>query len=480
MSQFSNQLYEFGEFRLDAKERLLWRREEALILPPKVFDTLLLLLEKDGRVVSKSELMETVWAESFVEESNLSQNIYTLRRTLGVDEQGGQFIETVPRRGYRFAVPVKILNRVAQETLAQTGETFLNPVTTEKNAESLERERATAPQLETSAVFPITAPSLPDDALPEKIPAPRTLRYGLVIGLGILILAALGLGIYKISTRNGERDVTKIAPIEQLRFQRLTDTGDVNFASLSPNGELLAIVRQEAQGESVWVKQIATGSSVQTLQPSRRGYRSVAFSPDGRYLLFREEADPGSIYQTSVFGGAPKKVADKVWSDFSISPDGQQVAFVRRDSDRNFAHLLILSNFDGSGERELSVRQTPLSYRNVMAWSPDGLKLLVSGGSQQDPLSRLFTVEVTSGKETELKTPRWRAITRALWNPQGNYLIVAAREINEPTSQLWLLDYPSGEIRRLTNDLEAYYWISLSADGRMLVTRQQRIVTQLW
>jgi DNA-binding winged helix-turn-helix (wHTH) protein len=97
MSQFFNRLYEFGGFRLDAAERVLWRGEEIFVLPPKVFDTLLALLEKAGRVVSKSELMQAVWADAFVEESNLSQNIYTLRRTLGVDEQGRQFIETVPQ-----------------------------------------------------------------------------------------------------------------------------------------------------------------------------------------------------------------------------------------------------------------------------------------------------------------------------------------------------------------------------------------------
>src|SRR5215467_11099158 len=109
MSQLPDKLYEFGSFRLDPTERLLLRDSEILVLPPKVFDTLLVLIERDGRVASKAELMEAIWADAFVEESNLSQNIYTLRRTLGVDGEGRQFIETVPRRGYRFAVPVKSL-----------------------------------------------------------------------------------------------------------------------------------------------------------------------------------------------------------------------------------------------------------------------------------------------------------------------------------------------------------------------------------
>src|SRR5215468_2116395 len=113
MSQLSSSLYEFGAFRLDAAERVLWRGEEMIALPPKVFDTLWTLVKEEGRVVSKSELMEAIWANAAVEESNLSQNIYTLRRALGVDEQGRQFIETVPRRGYRFAVPVRLLDEAS-------------------------------------------------------------------------------------------------------------------------------------------------------------------------------------------------------------------------------------------------------------------------------------------------------------------------------------------------------------------------------
>src|SRR6185295_4845815 len=115
MSQSPNHLYEFGPYRLDLSERVLWRGEDLLVLPPKVFDTLCMLVKREGTVVSKSELMEAIWADAFVEESNLSQNIYTLRRTLGVDEEGRQFIETVPRRGYRFAVPVRLLSEASND-----------------------------------------------------------------------------------------------------------------------------------------------------------------------------------------------------------------------------------------------------------------------------------------------------------------------------------------------------------------------------
>jgi Tol biopolymer transport system component/DNA-binding winged helix-turn-helix (wHTH) protein len=478
MSQSPNTLYGFGAFRLDAAERVLWRGEQLIVLPPKVFDTLWVLVKKEGGVVSKAELMEAVWADAFVEESNLSQNIYTLRRTLGVDDQGRQFIETVPRRGYRFAVPVRLLgeNDRAQDPV----EDVIEDVAILSNAESVGGRLDSQP-IDTSSDGSRSRAAAPAPTVAPSAPQTRsisTFRYALAAGLGVMTLSALGLAFYQFVIRRGEPGERTIAPIERVRFQRLTDSGDVVFSTVSPNGELLAYVRHEEEGESVWVKTIATGSAIQTLPPSPKGYRSLAFSPDGHYLFFREERDPGAIYQTSPFGGAPRTIAVNVWSDFTISPDGKQLAFVRRDTVLN-TYLLILSSVDGSNERLLSSAQSPHSYRSALAWSPDGSSLTVSATLPESGFPRLLSVDTATGTETELRTPRWRGISRALWMPNGRYLVVSARAIDEPSSQLWMLAYPDGEVRRLTNDLESYFWISLSADGRRLVTRQQRIVTRL-
>lgn len=99
--------YEFGPFRLDPQERLLWREGNLVWLTPKAFDTLLALLEKSGQVLSKDELMERVWPNTYVEEANLAQNISTLRKVLGEQTDGIKHIETLPRRGYRFVIPVQ-------------------------------------------------------------------------------------------------------------------------------------------------------------------------------------------------------------------------------------------------------------------------------------------------------------------------------------------------------------------------------------
>jgi pimeloyl-ACP methyl ester carboxylesterase/DNA-binding winged helix-turn-helix (wHTH) protein len=116
MKQFPRQIYEFAHFRLDADERLLFDGTDTIALAPKVFDTLLMLVENCGRALSKEEMLEKVWADSFVEENNLAQNISVLRRVLGEGVDGARFIETVSKRGYRFVSPVRLIEAGEDDT----------------------------------------------------------------------------------------------------------------------------------------------------------------------------------------------------------------------------------------------------------------------------------------------------------------------------------------------------------------------------
>ena len=109
MSRPEKHLYEFGPFRLDAEEHLLLRDGEPVPLEPKVFDTLVLLIRNSGHLLEKDELMNKVWPDAAVEEGSLTRNISTLRRVLGDGEHGLRYIETVPRRGYRFVASVRDL-----------------------------------------------------------------------------------------------------------------------------------------------------------------------------------------------------------------------------------------------------------------------------------------------------------------------------------------------------------------------------------
>lgn len=135
MSRPTNRIYKFGPFSLDTKERLLLRDSESIPLTLKSFKTLVLLVENSGHVVERTELLDYVWPNTFVEEANLTQQVFTLRKILGTDQTGHQYIETVPKLGYRFAASVsKVQNAIGdleEETEAQpriiTKDTLIDP-----------------------------------------------------------------------------------------------------------------------------------------------------------------------------------------------------------------------------------------------------------------------------------------------------------------------------------------------------------------
>src|ERR1044071_3087654 len=107
MPHSKNLSYDFGPFRFDVSLGVLTREGEVISLGDKAVEVLLLLLQNAGNLVGKEDLMKEVWPDSFVEDSNLTQNIFTLRKVLGDDRVNARYIETVPRRGYRFVAEVK-------------------------------------------------------------------------------------------------------------------------------------------------------------------------------------------------------------------------------------------------------------------------------------------------------------------------------------------------------------------------------------
>ncbi len=141
MGEHATNFYEFGRFRVKTAERVLLRERELVPLTPKTFDILLTLLENDGRVVEKDDLMKKVWPNTFVEEGNLTQNVSLLRKALGETASGPQFIETVPRRGYRFVAPVTRLDAAGEEQstppVTATGENGHSAGATEASAASI-------------------------------------------------------------------------------------------------------------------------------------------------------------------------------------------------------------------------------------------------------------------------------------------------------------------------------------------------------
>lgn len=179
--------YEFGPFRLDATKRVLWRNSVMLALTPRQIDILLVLVEQRGELVEKDDLMRRVWADSVVEEGNLPVNVHALRKALGDSRERSQFIQTVPRRGYRFAAPVIESDRAM----------------TSRSTETAERPGIIHADADTLRHCDPVAPFEPGANSPQATPAPRRWRtvylrpgaFGLVstaIVLAVLALASIG------------------------------------------------------------------------------------------------------------------------------------------------------------------------------------------------------------------------------------------------------------------------------------------------
>src|SRR5712691_4561011 len=122
MSRQFRHLYEFGPFRLDPEKPRLWRDGEPVPLTPKAVETLLVLVQQNGKLVEREALMNAIWPDTYVEDGNLNFNVSMLRKALGTSETGEQYIQTIPRHGYRFSadarevteeVPALVLERPA-------------------------------------------------------------------------------------------------------------------------------------------------------------------------------------------------------------------------------------------------------------------------------------------------------------------------------------------------------------------------------
>lgn len=183
MGKEPQHLYEFGPFRLETAERTLLRDGHPISLPPKVFDTLLLLVQRSGHVVEKDELMQKLWPDTFVEESNLTQNVFTLRRVLGEAHDEHPYIETLPKRGYRFVADVQELEDEPADLIIEKHTRAR--IITEEEVDAAEDEKA-GQVLEQKK---LTAAGV------NYKPA----RLGRVLVLGVL-LVGLALGLYYFRT----------------------------------------------------------------------------------------------------------------------------------------------------------------------------------------------------------------------------------------------------------------------------------------
>ncbi len=226
---------------------------------------------------------------------------------------------------------------------------------------------------------------------------------------------------------------------------------------------------------------------MQIVPPAEVQFWGLTFSNDSNYVYYvKNEKSSGpfnKLFQVPSLGGAPKKLMDHVDSAVTVSPDGRRLAFVRDQLKKGVTEV-VLANADGNGEQVLATRKAPDRFESDLAtriaWSPDG-KTIACAARNADAEGRYFNVvgvSVANGTERLLTSRRWKFVGQVAWLSDGNGLVMTARD--ETSIQVWHLSYPDGEASRITNDLNRYGDVTLTADAKSLVTVQKNSVSNIW
>lgn len=263
----------FGDFRFYPQENALFQNGKSISLTPKMADTLVVLLENPGRIVNKNDLLQAVWPDSFVEEGNLTVTIRQLRKALGDDARDSRYIETVPKRGYRFISEVTEVNAKGAETISE------QPI---------------------SAKSPIR---------------PSSVKR---VALAIAAIAIISLFTVLILKRLNAALVQSEFPVlvNSFNTEKVSASGRTLLASISQDGKMVVYTNEVSDKTGVWVRQInSDGNNVEVVPAADFVYGGVAMSPDDNFIYFArrptEVAGPFDIYRLSILGGTAKKIASQ-------------------------------------------------------------------------------------------------------------------------------------------------------------------------
>ncbi len=314
---------------------------------------------------------------------------------------------------------------------------------------------------------------------------PRTNQRWWVMGAAalLLVLTALAVARTDFFRFNFSYKSTALPGFQTTNTTKLTSSGNAVVATISPDGKYVAYVTEESGRQSLWLRQVSVASSVRLVPPAEVEYRGLTFTPDGalvRYVAMQKSDNKSALYEVPSLSGSARKLKHDVDSPISIAPDGKHFAFVRQHHAEGEDHLFI-ADLDGSNERELAVRKFPdhFSINAAPAWSPDSTRVavVVQTADANGFFMKAVAINVADHKEAPLTTQRWMQIDQMNWLARDNFLFTA-QDAESPFLQLWAIT--DGQARRLTNDMSDYKGLSLSSDGRSIVTVQRQTLINIW
>jgi Tol biopolymer transport system component/DNA-binding winged helix-turn-helix (wHTH) protein len=440
---------QFGnEIELDLRAYELRRRGRALKLERLPMDVLIFLIERRGELVTREQITERIWGKAAYLDTDNSLNgaIRKIRQVLSDDPEAPRFIQTVTGRGYRFVAPV------------------IEPTRSEPIPEEVQHR-----------------------GLEEK-PAPdrQSRLYGwrwLWVGLAAVVVVVAGLLFFKAGARQSQR-----LPFESVETVRLTSTGKVSKAAISPDGRYIAHTVLVAGQESLRVRQAKVLNDIEIVPPQELRYLGITFSNNSEMIYYVAHAkgdEPGSLYRVAVMGGASQKIKTGLDSPVTFSPDGKRYAFVRESAHES---SLILAELDSDKERVLVSRKLP-EVLDYPAWSPNGRVIVFSDYnsvivSTTGSNAHLVEARVEDGVEREVSKQVWGHIKKVAWLQNGRALVLSARgPVEAGLPHLWYVTYPEGAARQITEGTEGLNLqteASISTDSHQIITVQQSTVSSIW
>ena len=479
----NKRFYNFGGFRLDTHNQRLLRGGEAITLTLKQFELLLALVENAGDVVTKDQLFEQVWKDVAVADETLTRNISWLRQKLG----DGALIETVPKRGYRFAADVTTgdqpeifveettLTRVrVEETINLSDAETRRRGDAEKGREG-DGERGSEILLTNSNSVLQTAqnsdlqksfsasPLLPLSASPRlRISASQLLAAA----FAVIAAAAIGFIVYQNYFARRDANINFVANVKPFSGA----SGREDTPAFSPDGKQLAFSWNggERQNSDIYVQIIGAGEPVR-LTDTEVHEQYPVFSPDGTHIAFvRDYKTYGEIILIPALGGAERRIARLFSGNYSISfaPDGKSIAVV--DAVEEGGRQSAIYTVDvKTGERRRITANGEFSGETTPRFSPDG-KSLAFVRVFPDYAQDLF-VAATGGENNEPRrlTNDGKTIHSLTWSADGAAVFfVSLRESNRPN--IWRIGAAGGAPEILSIGGKDLTNLAASPDGKML------------
>jgi eukaryotic-like serine/threonine-protein kinase len=333
---------------------------------------------------------------------------------------------------------------------------------------------------------PVATASSSGISSPSSVPAsntrtlsePKRRKWRFILTPIIVAVVIGGFELYKHFTSR----VTVLNPLN-MQVSKLTDNGTALDGAISPDGRYTAYVKRGDQ-QSLWVKQVATGSEAQIVSPGP-GYfmRRPTFSSDGNYVFY-EHTDPQNedeaiLYSVPSLGGTSQRILDDLNTPVNFSPDGKQIVFVHFDPGEKLSQLVVAQS-DGRGRHVITERDAMSPNGGPPSWSADGKFIAVS--QYQLTKNVLSNVLIFTPQGELVKSFAFPLLVDGVaWLPDMSGIFLEARspETNF-RKQIKFQPYPSGNLQNVTNDLNVYKSITVTADGKALVTVEEQPSSALY